>query len=69
MSSYAQVAEAVLSNGYISLKNAFNSAFPNVTYNTTYARRLLQMPHVCLTIDFDNGMSECLLVEYLESCN
>lgn len=32
-----KVAKTIVDSGFVSLKNAFIFAFPNVTYNTTYA--------------------------------
>ena len=65
-----RVAKMVEENGFVSLKEAFTSCFPEVTYNPAHARRrLLQMPLACLRIDYDNGTSECYLVEHLTGCN
>lgn len=63
-------ANGVLKNGYITLKGAFTNSFPDVDYNVTYARRrLLQMPLACIRIDFENGVSECYLVEHCPDAN
>ena len=59
----------VLQGGYVKLKMAFTAAFPGVMYNQQYARhRLLQMPLVCLRIDYRPGVSECILLEFVERC-
>ena len=64
------VANAVLENGYVTLKSAFTKSFPNVDYNVTYVRRrLLQMPLACIRIQFDAGLSECYLVEHSPNTN
>jgi hypothetical protein len=64
------VANAVLENGYVTLKSAFTKSFPNVDYNVTYVRRrLLQMPLACIQIQFNAGLSECYLVEHSPNTN
>ena len=61
-----EVVEMVLQGGYVKLKAAFTTAFPGVSYNQQYARRrLLQMPLVCLRIDYRPGVSECILLEFV----
>ena len=64
-----RIAKMVQENGFASLKEAFTSCFPEVTYNPVHAGWLLQMPLTCLRIDYDNGTPECSLVEHLTGCN
>ena len=65
-----EVVEMVLQGGYVKLKAAFTTAFPGVMHNQQYARRrLLQMPLVCLCIDYRPGVSDCILLEFVEGVN
>ena len=65
-----RVANIVLRDGYVTLKNAFTDSFPSVEYNVTYARRrFLQMPLACIRVDYRAGISECFLIEYYPSAN
>ena len=65
-----QIAETVLTIGFITLKQAFTTAFPTVTYTQFNAKRLLlQMPLVCLRLDYKPGKSECILIEYHDRVN
>ena len=65
-----QIAETVLTIGFITLKQAFTMAFPTVTYTQFNAKRLLlQMPLVCLRLDYKHGKSECILIEYHDGVN
>ena len=59
-----QIAETVLTIGFITLKQAFTTAFPTIIYTQFNAKRLLQMPLVCLRLDYKPGKSECILIEY-----
>ena len=64
------VTDIVLHNDYITLKSAFTQSFPSVQYNVTYAhRRLLQMPLACIRIDYNAGVSECVLIDYSPNTN
>ena len=66
-SSMLQVTEMIIQNGFVKLKTAFTTAFPTVkNYNQQYTRRrLLQMPLICLRIDYCPGISECILTEFI----
>lgn len=69
-SKLLQIAETVLTIGFITLKQAFTTAFPTVTYTQFNAKRLLlQMPLVCLRLDYKPGKSECILIEYHDGVN
>lgn len=62
------IAETVWANGFINLKQAFTTSFPNVTYNAKCL--FLQMPLVCLRLDYKPaGKSECILIEYCNGVN
>ena len=65
-----EVANTILRDGYVTLKSAFTRNFPSVDYNVTYARRrLLQMPVVCVRVDYSSGVSEYFLLENYPNAN
>ena len=68
-SKLLQIAETVLTIGFITLKQAFTTAFPTITYTQFNAKHLLQMPLVCLRLDYKPGKSECILIEYHDGVN
>jgi hypothetical protein len=64
------VAQRIKHNGWEKLGEAFKNAFPNVSYTPHYARRrLLQMPLVCIRVDYKPGVHECFLLESLPGVN
>ena len=64
------IARGVEANGWKKLGEAFKSAFPNVTYTAAYARRrFLQMPLVCIRVDYKPGVHECYLLEHVPGVN
>ena len=64
------VARNIEMNGWVKLGEAFKNVFPNVSYTPTYARRrLLQMPLVCICIDYKPGVHECYLLEHVPGVN
>ena len=62
------VAQAVSSNGFQKLSEAFRAAFPNLTYKQDTARlRLLQMPLVCNRLGDSRKQTQFwYLVEFIE---
>lgn len=64
------VAKSNEQNGWEKLGEACKSAFPNVSYTPHYARRrLLQMPLVCIRVDYKQGVHECFLLESIPGVN
>ena len=65
-----QSAQEILENGFTKLKDSYVQNFPLVKYDPTLARcRLLQMPLVCIRVDYSRGRSECLLLEHVSGVN
>lgn len=65
-----QIAQEILQKGFTKLKDSYVQSFPLVKYDQTLARRrLLQMPLVCIRVDYSQGRSECLLLEHVPSVN
>ena len=65
-----KIAEEILENGFTKLKNSYVQNFPLVKYDPTLARRrLLQMPLVCIRVDYSPGRSECLLLKHVSGVN
>ena len=69
--SLLKAAQMVLTDGVVSLADAFKSAFPGVTYKSSTAKRmLLQMPLVAVRMgDIACGTSRVHLIEYLPGVN
>lgn len=65
------ISEAILSNGFLLLSQAFKSAFPHVTYHSHSAkRRLLQLPLVAIRVGQPkSGVSQIYLFEYIPNIN
>ena len=62
--------ELRVNEGFSSLKDAFTKHFPCVKYKSDHAcQRLLQMPLVCVRIDFRAGVSVCYLLEHRPQTN
>ena len=63
------VANTVLSDGFCTLREAFNAAFPTATYDITQAKRkFLQMPLVSIRIGKpSSGTSYTLLMERIHN--
>ena len=65
-----QIAKEILEKGFTRLKDSYVQNFPHVKYDQTLARRrLLQMPLVCIRVDYSLGKSECLLLEHVLGVN
>ena len=69
--SLLSIARSVLENGFVVLAQAFRSAFPNVTYHTSIAkRRVLKMPLAAVRVGLPrSGVSEVYLFEYNQGVN
>ena len=63
--SLLSIARSLLENGFVVLAQAFRSAFPNVTYHTSIAkRRVLKMPLAAVRVGLPrSGVSEVYLFE------
>ena len=64
------VAQKIEQNGWEKLGESFKNAFPNVSYTPHHARRrLLQMPLVCVRVDYKPGVYEYFLLESIPGVN
>ena len=67
---HISVAQRIEQNGWEKLGVAFKYAFPDVSYAPHYAgRRFLQMPLVCIRVDYKPGVHECFLLESVPGVN
>ena len=68
--STLSVIQRIEQHGWEKLGEAFKNAFPNVSYTPQYARRrLLQMPLVCICVDYKPGVDDCFLLESVPRVN
>ena len=64
------VAQRIEQNGWEKLGVSFINTFPDVSYTPHYARRrFLQMPLVCIRVDYKPGVHECFLLESVPGVN
>ena len=62
--SMTSVCQKVLTNGMLTLKDAYSDARQGSHYSAFNARRrLLQMPLACVCIQFKPGQSECYIIQ------
>lgn len=61
-----QAAATIIDHGFAKLKDVYTHCFPDCKYDQALARRrLLQMPLVCIRIDYKPGLAECMLIEHV----
>ena len=60
--SMLSVAQRIKQNGWEKLGVASKNTFPDVSYTPHCARRFLQMPLVCICVDYKPGVHEYFLL-------